>query len=129
LLKIPFGEATTETLGKIAGQAFEQLLSIAGTRRALLLLFDDATANQPVRDCHHRVHRRLLGVLADEKHTPGILPGSLPTRATIKLSETPETVCHNIGSVTKPYWWHWLRSVMTRHRRADCAGTLVVIHW
>ena len=45
-------------------------------------------------------------VLPEEKHTPGILPGSLPPSATIKLSATPVTVRHNIGSVTKPCWRH-----------------------
>ena len=57
MLEIPFGETTTETLGKIVRQALKQLLSIAGTRRALLFLLNDATANQPVRYCHDRINR------------------------------------------------------------------------
>jgi hypothetical protein len=57
LLEIPFGEATTETLGKVASQLFEQPLSVASARSAALFLFDDTTADKLVRSGHDRVHR------------------------------------------------------------------------
>jgi hypothetical protein len=64
-------------------------------------------------------------VLAEEKHTPGILPGSLPPSTTIKLSATSVTVCHNIGSVTKPFWWHRLRSARSGQSMSRAAGGIL----
>jgi len=56
-----------------------------------------------------RVGREGCYVLVEEKHTTGILPGSLPPSGTVQLSATPATVCHNVGSGTKPCGWHSLK--------------------
>jgi hypothetical protein len=67
---IPLGKAPTEAAREVAGQALQQLFSIAGARGSSLLLLDDALPDEPVRGRHDSVDRARRGTprVFDDTH-------------------------------------------------------------